>query len=230
MSKEDLEKQTFNELVRPMGIVEVWLETEPGKARVMVPIIHKKGKAWWEIPGGRTTLKDDRKEIDPDMEATQEVFEETGLIIPENAEKIEIPLAPHFILGDFTVGDRQKNRVINSIPMLYRYAVKELPGITLNAFGHIEADDYRWIDMTALYGSEFRNVYRQVNYAARQTTTSLFVDPANPKVTLLAGSIESYRVEHFRLSDITRKALGLYAFWIMDNVPSQAEFRGLRVE
>ena len=220
----------MEEIDRPLGIVEVWWETEPGKARVMLSIIRRVGKAWWEFPGGRSVSTDNGVEFDPDLEALQEIFEETGLTIPDTAERINIPLIPYFTKGDFTVADSQKKRIINSIPMLYRYAVKELPEIKLNAQGNIEADDFRWIDVTSLYGSEFRDIYMLLNVIKNQTTTNLSIDPVNPKINLLKVNLETDNVEQFTFSDITRKALGLYAFWVMGNVPTQAEFCGLTVE
>lgn len=225
------ESQPMEELVRPLGIVEVWQDLGDGKARVFVPIIHKPSKKWWEFPGGRTTVNIDRDKIDPEFEAIHEVFEETGLIIPQDAEKIKIPLTSlQFITEKHQVKDKKKNRTIRSMPMIFRFAVSELlPEITLNLYGAFEADDYRWIDMTPLYFSDSRDTARHIEEEMKNPFVTLFRDSADPSIRVWSSN-ESKSIEHFRLSEVTRKAIDVYSFWIMDNVPIPADFRGLRVE
>lgn len=94
MSKKEegnQESAKIEKLDRPLGIVEVWQEIEAGKARVLVPVIHKISKNWWEFPGGKPEIPDNQvKLITSATEAFSEIYEEIGLIIPPRAEEIVI--------------------------------------------------------------------------------------------------------------------------------------------
>lgn len=105
-----------------------------------------------------------------------------------------------------------------------------MPEIKLNAYGDLESDDYRWIDMTPLYGSDYRNTARQIaQVLSSSSTISLYQNINDPKI-LSWDRVKMMPQEDLIFSELSRKALGQYAGWIMENVPDRVEFRGLRIE
>ena len=155
MSRQEENKSIpMEELVRPVGIVEVWQDAGNGKGRIFIPIFHKPGKDWWEFPGGRSS-QDFQKEEETGLtlEVISEIYEESGLVVPKDADQIAIPTtAKRFFAESLEVIDKAKKRVIVTKPFIFRFACgKTLPIIELNKSGAVEVDDYFWMDMTSYY-------------------------------------------------------------------------------
>ncbi|OGG31229.1 hypothetical protein A3I51_01365 [Candidatus Gottesmanbacteria bacterium RIFCSPLOWO2_02_FULL_38_8] len=220
------EKESRSEIKRASGIIEVWQEVKPGIARVLIPIVRKLGKNWWEFPGGTVASEDFA------FEARRESSEEIGLIIPpEESSFIEIP-RDHFreFLGyQFEVELGDSGKKIISVPIIYRFVTSNLPEITLNASGDEESDDWAWIDMTPVYGTRFREIAQQIFSMSDSSQINLYRNSEDPKIlSWLLDSKDSPSVE-IHPSELMVKALSEYFIWIKDNVPVQAEFGGLRV-
>src|SRR3989344_7781155 len=121
MSRQEENKSIpMEELVRPVGIVEVWQDAGNGKRRIFIPIFHKPGKDWWEFPGGRSS-QDFQKEEETGLtlEVISEIYEESGLVVPKDADQIAIPTtAKRFFAESLEVIDKAKKRVIVTKPFI----------------------------------------------------------------------------------------------------------------
>jgi 8-oxo-dGTP pyrophosphatase MutT (NUDIX family) len=232
--KEEFQEQPMIEIIRPVGIVEVWQNIGRGKARILVPIFHKPGKDWWEFPGGGVSAVNDLVRDNIVGEARREIFEESGLTIPDQAETIEIPFSRERFLADtLELVDGKKGRVIQTKPVIFRFVCgDQLPEIELNKSGDIEVDDYRWLDMTSFYrADQYRDVLSLIKETFQSGNLTAFPSSQDNKVLTWKPTGDQDQKSVLNLSDISRKAIFDYASWIMENIPTyNVEFQGLRVE
>lgn len=156
-------------------------------------------------------------------EAERELFEETGLVIPESAEKRLIEKnAQLFVAGVCSIFEKEINRQIQSVPVIFRFKSTDLPIIILNKEGVVEADVYFWLNMSPLYSSsEYRPANQHIGKAIQSSEISFQTDPLNTKILNWPIEEGSQLNTDLLLSEVTRNATAEYVFWIMENVSVQ---------
>ncbi|KKS97727.1 MAG: hypothetical protein UV73_C0005G0004 [Candidatus Gottesmanbacteria bacterium GW2011_GWA2_43_14] len=216
----------WEEIHRAVAVPEYRLETEGESPRVLLLVVRRKKKRGrWEFPGGAMEYESGTPITGETVvfRAGSEFYEETGVstLFPNgefdsNSVKV-YPMTENPSLNQYFLKfrDSRKKRYIYSHPVLIKMGIKSLPQLNPEKYGKPEIDDYRFIDVTNLYGADYRKHIRKWYDALTNPNLPFQKDPVNDRILTLSETDEpNTEIHHF--SETTVGVMNVYLNKILD--------------